>query len=135
MLNKKPTYALTLSYSTIFIQYLAQSIDYYIINKKKMSFRKAFQPCVLTLRGAGTERAFELRNRIAMAPMTRRKVPLEAEGVPTKQMETYYERRAKGEVGLIISEGVHIDNTHSIDNPCTPRIHNVAQVSRRISTH
>ena len=41
-----------------------------------------------------------LRNRIVMAPMTRNQSP---NGVPTDEVASYYERRAKGEVGLIIT--------------------------------
>lgn len=43
-----------------------------------------------------------LRNRIAMAPMTREMAP---GGVPTAAMAAYYARRAAGGVGLVISEG------------------------------
>ena len=40
-----------------------------------------------------------LRNRIVMAPMTRNQSP---NGVPTDEVASYYERRAKGEVGLLL---------------------------------
>jgi 2,4-dienoyl-CoA reductase-like NADH-dependent reductase (Old Yellow Enzyme family) len=43
-----------------------------------------------------------LRNRIAMAPMTREMAP---NGIPTAAMAAYYSRRAAGGVGLIITEG------------------------------
>ena len=42
-----------------------------------------------------------LRNRVAMAPMTRSQSP---GGIPTNDVVEYYKRRAKGEVGLIIAE-------------------------------
>ncbi len=42
-----------------------------------------------------------LRNRIVMAPMTRSMSP---GGVPTKDVIDYYQRRAKANVGLIITE-------------------------------
>lgn len=48
-----------------------------------------------------------LRNRIAMAPMTRKRSP---SGVPTEQVAGYYRRRGEGGVGLIFSEGVFIDH-------------------------
>ena len=48
-----------------------------------------------------------LRNRIVMAPMTRNKSP---GGVPTKEVIDYYERRAKAEVGLIITEGIEVSH-------------------------
>jgi 2,4-dienoyl-CoA reductase-like NADH-dependent reductase (Old Yellow Enzyme family) len=63
-----------------------------------------------------------------MAPMTRRFLPLEANGVPIPPMIPYYAKRAEGEVALIITEGVHVDDRHSIDDPHTPRIYNVEQV-------
>ena len=51
-----------------------------------------------------------LRNRIVMAPMTRSMSP---GGVPTQAVIDYYERRAKAEVGLIITEGIEaVSYTH-----------------------
>lgn len=47
-------------------------------------------------------RGMELKNRIAMAPMTRSHSPA---GIPTEENTAYYRRRAENEVGLIISEG------------------------------
>lgn len=47
-----------------------------------------------------------LRNRIAMAPMTRECAP---GGVPTEAMADYYARRAAGGTGLIITEGIAPD--------------------------
>ena len=46
--------------------------------------------------------AGELRNRIAMAPMTRQRSP---GGVPGPDVAAYYRRRAEGGVGLVVSEG------------------------------
>jgi 2,4-dienoyl-CoA reductase-like NADH-dependent reductase (Old Yellow Enzyme family) len=46
-----------------------------------------------------------LRNRIAMAPLTRQMA--EADGTPTDEMAAYYARRARGGLGLIISEGTY----------------------------
>ncbi|MBF9033541.1 12-oxophytodienoate reductase [Rhodobacterales bacterium HKCCE2091] len=43
-----------------------------------------------------------LKNRIAMAPMTREEAP---GGVPTRAMARYYARRAAGGTGLIVTEG------------------------------
>jgi 2,4-dienoyl-CoA reductase-like NADH-dependent reductase (Old Yellow Enzyme family) len=48
-----------------------------------------------------------LRNRVAMAPMTRRRAP---DGVPREDVAAYYRRRAEGGVGLVISEGTYIDH-------------------------
>jgi len=47
----------------------------------------------------------ELKNRIVMAPMTRRKSP---EGFPRTDVAAYYRRRAEGGVGLIVTEGTYI---------------------------
>lgn len=47
----------------------------------------------------------KLRNRVAMAPMTRSGSP---GGVPGPDMLDYYRRRAEGGVGLIFTEGVRI---------------------------
>ena len=44
----------------------------------------------------------KLRNRVVMAPMTRTFSP---NGIPNDLVVAYYERRAKNEVGLIITEG------------------------------
>lgn len=46
-----------------------------------------------------------LRNRIAMAPLTRQMA--EADGTPTYEMAAYYARRARGGLGLIITEGTY----------------------------
>jgi 2,4-dienoyl-CoA reductase-like NADH-dependent reductase (Old Yellow Enzyme family) len=68
-----------------------------------------------------------LRNRIVMAPMTRR---LCAPGHEVSEASrAYYGRRARGGVGLILSEGVHIDDTHSWDTDNVPRIATAGQIS------
>lgn len=67
-----------------------------------------------------------LLNRIAMAPMTRRKAA--EDGVATDEIVAYYRRRAAGEVGLIISEGVPIDSLHAPDGPTVPRIDTDEQI-------
>lgn len=48
-----------------------------------------------------------LRNRLAVAPMTR--VTATPEGLPTGTMARYYEGFAKGGFGLLISEGLYTD--------------------------
>ena len=52
-----------------------------------------------------------LRNRLAVAPMTR--VSATAAGDATAAMADYYERFAKGGFGLVISEGLYTDQAHS----------------------
>jgi 2,4-dienoyl-CoA reductase-like NADH-dependent reductase (Old Yellow Enzyme family) len=62
----------------------------------------------------------ELANRIAMAPMTRRKSP---DGqVPTSATAAYYARRAAGGVGLIITEGTRFDSSHRADTEDVPAL-------------
>lgn len=58
-----------------------------------------FEP--LTIRGMTT------RNRIVMAPMTRGFSP---GGAPGEDVAAYYRRRAEGECGLLITEGVAVDH-------------------------
>ena len=64
-------------------------------------------------------RTLHLRNRIAMAPMTRRMAA--EDGIPTPAIVEYYRRRAAAEVGLIISEGTSIDGVHAYDTLTVPR--------------
>lgn len=51
-------------------------------------------------------RGTTLPNRIVMSPMTRGFSP---GGVPSDEVAAYYERRAKGGAGLIVTEGVAVD--------------------------
>lgn len=53
----------------------------------------------------------DLRNRLAIAPMTR--VSATPEGVPTAQMARYYTRFAEGGFGLVITEGTYTDTAWS----------------------
>jgi 2,4-dienoyl-CoA reductase-like NADH-dependent reductase (Old Yellow Enzyme family) len=52
-----------------------------------------------------TVRSMTIRNRFAMAPMTRSASP---DGIPGADVAAYYARRAAGGVGLIITEGVRV---------------------------
>lgn len=52
-----------------------------------------------------------LKNRLAVAPMTR--VSASETGSPTEEMAHYYERFAKGGFGMIITEGLYIDQQSS----------------------
>ena len=61
----------------------------------------------------------ELRNRIVMAPMTRCMSP---NNVPGLDVAEYYERRAIGEVGLIITEGIEVSHMASSSYPNVPRL-------------
>lgn len=54
---------------------------------------------------------FELTNRLTVAPMSR--VSAAADGTPTDEMTDYYAEFARGEFGLVITEGTYTDTTHS----------------------
>lgn len=82
-----------------------------------MRHHRAFTPL--------TVRSLTLRNRIVMAPMTRRMAA--DDGVPTEEIVAYYRRRAAGEVGLVVSEGTGIDDLHAYDTLTVPRFHAPAQ--------
>ena len=60
-----------------------------------------------------------LRNRVVMAPMTRNQSP---GGIPTSEVIAYYSRRAKAEVGLIITEGIEVSHEASSAYPDVPRL-------------
>lgn len=68
-----------------------------------------------------------LRNRIVMAPMTRRMAA--EDGVPTDAIVRYYERRARHEVGLIVSEGTALDDRHAYDTLTVPRFQTPEQLA------
>ncbi|ADD40977.1 NADH:flavin oxidoreductase [Stackebrandtia nassauensis] len=61
-----------------------------------------------------------LRNRIAMAPMTRQFSP---GGVPDADVAAYYARRAAGGVGLIVTEGTYIGHESAGSSDRVPRFH------------
>lgn len=75
-----------------------------------MTAQHLFQPFQL--------KSLRLKNRIVMAPMTRSFSP---GGVPAANVADYYDRRATGEVGLIISEGTVVDRPASSNDPDVPR--------------
>lgn len=58
-----------------------------------------------------------LRNRFVMSPMSRN---LCHSAIPTDDMRDYYRSRAKGGVGLIISEGVYINHPGANGEPGVP---------------
>jgi len=58
-----------------------------------------------------------LENRVVMAPMTRQFSP---GGVPTEDVAGYYSRRAEGGAGLVITEGVGIEDIAALDHPAIP---------------
>ncbi len=65
-------------------------------------------------------KTLNLKNRIVMAPMTRSFSP---NGVPTDEVASYYQKRAEGEVGLILSEGTVINRASSSNDANVPHFH------------
>lgn len=65
-------------------------------------------------------KSLELKNRIVMAPMTRSFSPGH---VPGADVAAYYRRRAEGDVGLIVSEGVGVARPASLNDPNVPYFH------------
>lgn len=84
---------------------------------------------------AGYESLFEsttigkvdLTNRIALAPMTR--VSATADGVPTDRIGAYYRVFADGGFGLLITEGLYIDDQASQGYYFQPGIANPSQAA------
>lgn len=68
-------------------------------------------------------KSLDLKNRIVMSPMTRYFSP---QGTPSPEVATYYERRAKGGVGLIISEGAFVDRGSARSVGSAPSFHGAA---------
>ena len=73
-----------------------------------------------------TIKSLTLKNRIVMAPMTRTFSP---DGVPTPANAAYYQRRAAGQVGLILSEGTVVDRPASRNDPNIPFFHGEAALA------
>ncbi|WAL96790.1 NADH:flavin oxidoreductase [Streptomyces sp. Je 1-369] len=67
-----------------------------------------------------------LRNRIAMAPMTREFSP---DGVPGADVAEYYARRAAGGVGLIVTEGTYVDHDSAGGSHRIPLFHGEAPLA------
>lgn len=77
-----------------------------------MSVASLFQPFTL--------KSITLKNRFVMAPMTRSFSP---GGIPTADVAAYYQRRAEGEVGLILSEGTVVNRVASSNDPNIPHFY------------
>ena len=67
-----------------------------------------------------------LRNRIGMSPMTRQFSP---GGVPGPDVARYYQRRAEGGAGLIITEGTGIEDPAALDHPAIPVLYGEAALA------
>ena len=61
-----------------------------------------------------------LKNRVAMAPMTRNFSP---GGVPGEDVVAYYRRRAENGVGLVITEGTTVNHSAANGYPNVPAFH------------
>ncbi|MFC8342654.1 NADH:flavin oxidoreductase [Streptomyces sp. NPDC057280] len=61
-----------------------------------------------------------LPNRVVMAPMTRNFSP---DGVPGPEVAEYYARRARGGVGLIVTEGTVVGHPAAAPTTTVPRFH------------
>lgn len=68
-------------------------------------------------------KSLKLRNRVAMAPMTRNFSPGH---VPDDNVAGYYRRRAEGEVGLLITEGTTVGHPAANGYPQVPAFHGEA---------
>ena len=68
-----------------------------------------------------------LKNRFVMAPMTR--LYADADSVPVPAMAEYYAKRARGEVALIISEGVAVDHPSAAFDRRVPALSTPKQVA------
>ncbi|CAN5220063.1 NADH:flavin oxidoreductase [soil metagenome] len=71
-------------------------------------------------------RSMTIRNRIAMAPMTREFSP---GGVPGADVVDYYRRRAAGGVGMVVTEGVGIETPVSVDGTAIPHMYGDAALA------
>lgn len=61
-----------------------------------------------------------LPNRVVMAPMTRNFSP---DGVPGPDVAAYYARRARGGVGLVVTEGTVVGHPAAAPTTTVPRFH------------
>ncbi len=77
-----------------------------------MSANQLFKPFRL--------KSLEIKNRFVMAPMTRSFSP---HGIPTPEVAAYYERRAKADVGLILSEGTVINRPSASNDANVPHFY------------
>jgi 2,4-dienoyl-CoA reductase-like NADH-dependent reductase (Old Yellow Enzyme family) len=71
-------------------------------------------------------RGLTIANRVVMAPMTRE---MAADRIPGPDIAAYYRRRAEGQVGLIVTEGIGIDDPAAVDMPGVPILHGDAALA------
>jgi 2,4-dienoyl-CoA reductase-like NADH-dependent reductase (Old Yellow Enzyme family) len=63
-------------------------------------------------------KSLKLQNRIVMAPMTRNQSP---DGIPGQNVADYYQRRANGGFGLILSEGTVVNRPSARNHHAVPK--------------
>jgi 2,4-dienoyl-CoA reductase-like NADH-dependent reductase (Old Yellow Enzyme family) len=71
-------------------------------------------------------KGLKVPNRVVMAPMSRSFSP---GGVATEDVAAYYARRARNQVGLLITEGTGVDRPASLNDPNIPRFHGEAELA------
>ncbi|MDX5298437.1 MAG: NADH:flavin oxidoreductase [Gammaproteobacteria bacterium] len=71
-------------------------------------------------------KSLDLQNRVVMAPMTRNFSP---DGIPGENVAGYYQRRAEGQVGLLITEGTTVNHPGADGYPNVPVIHGEAALA------
>ncbi|MGF3022094.1 NADH:flavin oxidoreductase [Methylobacterium aquaticum] len=82
-------------------------------------------PAIGSLLAPGALGGLRLRNRLAVAPMTR--VSAEADGRPTPRMAEYYAAFARGGFGLVITEGIYTDKAYAQGYRHQPGLTDAAQ--------
>jgi 2,4-dienoyl-CoA reductase-like NADH-dependent reductase (Old Yellow Enzyme family) len=82
---------------------------------------------------------YQLKNRLAVTPMSR--VSASVDGVPTSNMQIYYEAFALGGFSMIISEGIYTDAIAAQSYPLQPglvtsaQIQGWKQITKRVKQH
>lgn len=71
-------------------------------------------------------RGLTLPNRVVMAPMSRYRSPA---GEPSRDVASYYARRAASGLGLIMTEGVALPHYAAADHPDIPRLDGAAALA------
>ena len=75
-----------------------------------------------------TVRGVTLPNRTVMAPMTRRSANPQTFAA-TPELAAYYARRAAGGIGMIVTEGVHVNGTTTADGSAATRCRTEEQIA------
>ncbi|GAA4150973.1 NADH:flavin oxidoreductase [Leifsonia shinshuensis] len=92
-----------------------------------MSLDPTAGPFTTSLHDPARVGPLELRNRFVMAPMTREFSP---GGIPSERAASYYARRARGGVGLIVTEGTVVNHPAAAASANVPRFHGEQALAR-----